>query len=154
MSQVKEKQGQLVLIEKAAQHFDLHLQPRYELDLKFIIVKEHPDAELKMLFMEIFHPFDYHPQAVLFYMQTNNLQTIITNGAGKVVFDLENRTIIFSGYSKSFGNFCPKDVLAITTIFWPEFKIRFENMPGSADEIAISGKISSIKEIAALIDRA
>ncbi len=153
MSTIEEKRAHLILIEKVAQYFDERLQPRFDLDLKFVILKESEDAELKILFMEVFHPFDYHPQAVLFHMQKNDLQSVITNGGGKVVFDAENKTIIFSGYSKSFGNFCPKDVMAITGKVWPAFKNVFTAMRGSADVIAVSGKTRSLEEIKIMIER-
>jgi hypothetical protein len=144
----EEKKNRLILIGKAAEYFDESFYPRRDIqELKFVMLKDSESSELKMLLMEARNPYDYHPQAVHRYMQDNSLESIITNGGGKICFDLHEMTCTFFGISTSFENVCPAEVIVFIKAMWPTLTAGCHDIPVYAKEIALSGKTHTCKEV-------
>ncbi len=145
------KEGQLILVGKAIKCFDSNLQPTVSNEYKFLIIKSPEDILPQILVMEEFEPFVYHAQALLCYMEENNLNEVVVNGGGKINFYLNDLAYKIYGKSYSFDIPCVEEVSQISNQLWPKFRYRIDII-SSVQDINISGEICTFEKVKYYVD--
>lgn len=137
----------LILIGGAANYFDSNGDPipvSEEVELKFMMIQNADDKQIKMLIMKEWQPHEYHAQALKQYMEENSLMEIKENGGAKIT--LRSTYTLFWGRSHSLGQASAKEVEDFSKAVWPTMKCIF-SLDDKRKGMAIAGIIRSRKRI-------
>ncbi len=117
--------------------------------LKFVMLIG-PTGSLHMLLMEEHDPFSYHAEAILSYMKDTDLDKIIINGGGKLMF--EDKQFSFHGFSYAFGGANSEEVKSFAEKVWPEQRLNISMSRQVEGAIDKTGKQYLLAKIQYYVD--
>jgi hypothetical protein len=87
------------------------------------MIQEPNSAEIKMLLLAPYRPYEYHAQALLSYMDQNGFSQIKINGGGKVEMSPQDEFLFYEkSYAFKYANHA--EIQALCNQVWPGRAIR------------------------------
>jgi hypothetical protein len=95
---------------------------KYVKDAKFVLVST-DNVTYKMIMHLSFYPYEYHAQAVLQYMEDNNLDEIYSYGGAKIVLGTID-DILCHGKSYALNTANDEKLLDVVKSIWPNAELQ------------------------------
>lgn len=108
----------VILIKKATELFIDGFVTKWQ-DFKYLLIKETSDGPIKMLLMVVNHPFEYHAEALMCFMEDKELSEVIVMGGGKIIFEPAGKEISIKGKSYAFGTPSEQGLKSFIEEAWP-----------------------------------